>query len=142
MFGIGLDLTIALGLMVIGVIVFFLSQMSILPKKSIPYVAIALAGVFGFTLFRRWRQGKIKEEIKALEKTRDEVEETLKEVKEHTQASEEELNRVEAEFEQAKAAQAKEALLIQERAEEKKKEIEELSTLEAFERFDAAFGGG
>ena len=72
---------IALGLIGIAVIIFLISRMGLLPKKTLPFIAAALAGAFGVALFQGYRSRKIREKIKKLEEEIAMREKNLKEMK-------------------------------------------------------------
>jgi len=77
LFTANLDLAIAGALIIIAVILFILYKMSILPQKSLPFVAVAIAGVFGVTLFRSWLLNK---QVNDLKKRDDEMKKKEKEL--------------------------------------------------------------
>ena len=140
-FEIPIEYHIAIGLVVITLVVFLLSRTHILPKKSLPFVAAALLGAFGLSVFQRWRQGNLRQELERREKEIREKEKRLEQLKKEADASEEELRRIQAELDKERAAIKKEILLIEAKNEEEKKRIDNLLVDELFEEFDRVFGG-
>jgi len=140
-FQIPLDIQIAVGLVVITLVVFLLSRIKILPKKSLPFIAAALLGAFGFSVFKQWRQRGLRKELREKEKQIKEKEKRLDELKAKADASEQELRRIQADLNKERAALQKEILIIEEKNKAEKERIENLPDDELFEEFDRAFGG-
>lgn len=58
-----IDVTLALGLIAVALVVFLLARMEVLPRKSLPYVAAGLAGAFGIGVFNAWRRRAAKDDL-------------------------------------------------------------------------------
>jgi hypothetical protein len=136
---IGTDTYIALGLVGIIVVVFLVYRMGFLPKKSLPFVIGGLLAIFGIHLFRQSRKNGLRKELEDLEDQLNKKEKDLEYKKEVLDISEQELQTVKAEADKQRAAIQKELLLNEAQHEDEKKEIEELSTMETFERFRQNF---
>ena len=67
-----LDVIIAGALLLVGGVIFLLSRINILPKKSLPYVAAAIAGAVGLGIFSQWRRSKLIGELDERKKKADE----------------------------------------------------------------------
>jgi septal ring factor EnvC (AmiA/AmiB activator) len=134
------DLIIGFGLIGIVIIVFLLYRMSILPKKSIPYVFGALAAIFGIAMFRRMRINGLKKELEERENKLKDQEARLQELKKNYQATEESLAKAKDELERQKAAYKKTMLQIDAEKRERLEEIETLSGDELDDAFDELLG--
>lgn len=137
----GFDIYIAIGLIAIALIIIFINQMGVLPKKSLPFVAGGLLGIFGYFMFRRSRQKGLKKEIKRREEALKVEEKRLDTMKKEMQVSEQELNEVQAELDNQRAAAKKALLLNEAKTKAEKERIDKLSTKDTFDEFDAVFGG-
>jgi len=73
------DLYIALGMLIFVVTVFIISRIGFLPKKTLPFVVGALAGVVGIVIFKRQRTNGLRKE---LEKREEELREREKKLDE------------------------------------------------------------
>lgn len=135
------DLLIAFGLIGIIIMLYLIYRLQILPKKSLPYLAATLAGVFGFAFFKKWRSDKLNGELKELEKELKKKEEKLKEIKNTYEVSDREMKKFEAELDQHRKAYEKEILLIRAEKKGKKEEIERLSGDDLHDTFRKAFAG-
>jgi len=133
------DLLIAFSLIGIIIALLLIYRMQILPNKSLPYVAFALAGVFGFALFKKWKSDKLNSELKKLEKELKKKEEKLKDIKKTYDASDTKLHKMEAELEHHRTAYKKEILLINAKNNEEKERIDDLDGKELFDEFRKAF---
>jgi len=58
-----LDVTIAVVLILVGLTVFLISRIGMLPKKSLPFIAAAFLGAIGVSVFHQWRRNKLLKEI-------------------------------------------------------------------------------
>lgn len=135
-----IDTYIVLGLVGIAVLLFLISRMGLLPKKSLPYIAAALAGAFGLALFNKLRSDNLNEEIKQLEEDLKKREKKLEEIKITYEASDRKLEEKKAELDDHLAAYKKETLLIKEENKKEKERIEKLSGEELHNEFRKAFG--
>lgn len=135
----GLDTIIAFGLIGITIILFLISRMGILPKKSLPYIAAALVGIFAAGLVRKWRQNKTREELKKREEKLKERESKLEGIRGTSEASDKKLEEMKAELDRHRAAYEKEILLIGAENKENKEIIDRLSGEELHNKFREAF---
>lgn len=130
-----IDTYIAFGLVAIAVVVFLISQMGILPKKSLLFVVAALAGVFGITLFRKHRVNSLLKDLKSREDQLKKREEELKELKEGYSISEQKLQEVKAKLERQRAAYEKTIMQIKAENKKEKERIDNLSGDKLHEEF-------
>jgi hypothetical protein len=121
------DLYIVGGLLGVVVIVFLLSRVKLLPKKSLPFVIGGLLGVLGLTVFNRHRQGRLLKELKDREKGLKEREKILDELKNRSEISGQKLNEMKAEFQRQQEAYKKEILLLKAKNKKQKERIDDLS---------------
>lgn len=131
----GYDLILAIGLIAIVLLVLLLVKIGILPKKNIPFVIAALAGIFGFTLWRESRLKKLREELEKRESELKKREEILQKLKEDYQASEKELQKARAELEKHREAYQKAILQLNAANEQEKERIDQLYGDELNEEF-------
>ncbi len=134
------DMVIAFGLIGIIIVVFLISRMGILPKKSLPFLIAALAAVFGIALFKRLRTDKLKDELKKREDELKKKEEKLKELKANYNVSEIKLQEMNADLERHRAAYEKELLDLKAENKKEKDRIDSLSGEELHDEFKKAFG--
>ncbi len=66
-----IDLLVAGGLIAVALVIYFLSRLRLLPKKSLPFVAGALLGVVGIGIWRAKRTDALRQELKRKEKELD-----------------------------------------------------------------------
>jgi len=132
------DLLVAFGLIGIVVIVFIVSQMGLLPKKSLPFVIGALLGAFGWTVWREKRISKLREDLKRREKALKEREKKAEELKKKYQIADEKLDELKSELERQRSAYEKEILLLKAKNAEYKKYIDSLSGDELHDEFEDA----
>lgn len=136
----GIDTYVAFGLIGIVVVMFLLSKMNVLPKKSLLFVAAALAGVFGLSLLRERRTKHLRKDLEEREKKLKEQEQKLKDLHERYGLAEDKLSEAKAELERQRSAYEKAILHIREKNEEEKKRIDALSGEELHHEFRSAFG--
>ena len=118
---------IALGLIGIVVVIFLIDRMGVLPRKSLPYIAAALAGAFGIALFRGYRSDQAKERIKKQEEELAKREQNLKVLKDTYNASDQVLQKMQADLEAQRAAARNDLLQIQAGNKAEKDRIDKLS---------------
>lgn len=122
------DLYIAGGLVGIVVIVYLLSRMKFLTKKSLPYVALGLLAALGFGYFKLRRMDSAKKKIKEIKKKIKDIEENkLKPLEEKDKNLTHELNEIRTKLDDKLAAHEKQTLLDQAKTKEEFKRIEKLS---------------
>jgi hypothetical protein len=133
------DFTIPLILIVVAIVVIVASKMGVLPKKSLPFVAGALASVFGLSLFKKLQD---KSRRSALQKREEELAALgtrAQATAAATSAADVQRTAALAELQRQKESVAKEELLIQARTDAEKDEISKLQGVELFERFVKTF---
>lgn len=134
------DLVIAFGLIGIILVLFLISRMGILPKKSLPYVAIALAGIFGFAIFRNKQKSDLQKQLDELEKQLKEQKNNAEKIKNELGVKEEQLDKALSNHVKTEAAVKKNIMILDAKNTEEKERIESLSDEEAFSEFTQAFG--
>jgi septal ring factor EnvC (AmiA/AmiB activator) len=107
-------------------VILVLSKISVLPRRTLPYIIAAFAGLFGFALWREYRIRGLRKELELREAELKKREEKLAALKESYLVSERELQKITAELDAQKAAYQKSMLQIDARTEEEKKAIDQL----------------
>jgi septal ring factor EnvC (AmiA/AmiB activator) len=131
----GFDMIIAIALVASAALVLFLVKINLLPKKSLPFVFGAIAGIFGFTLWRESRMRKLRQELEKREKELQEREKVLKKLKDDYQASETELREAKAELDKHREAYKKDMLQLDAENEKEKDRIDQLYGKELNDEF-------
>jgi hypothetical protein len=133
----GIDTIIALGLIGIVIIIFIITRIGTLPKKSLPYIIAALAAAFGiYKIYNligssKKAMGRIKE----LEKDIAVREKNIIELKKNLNLSDQKLQELLAELEQHKAAAERELLQMRADSKIEKERIDKLSGEDLHEEF-------
>jgi hypothetical protein len=127
------DLLVAFGLIALGLVAVLLYRMGFLPKKSLPFVAAAIAGIVGWRIFKGRREAALRAEIKRIEGAIAERARELDALAVRAGTADEEVLAARAALEKQKAAVAKELLLLEERSAERRREIEAMGTNQVFE---------
>ena len=91
------DLIIALGLIGIVIVVFLLSRMKLLPKKTLPYIALALLAGLGIAYFKTRKDDNVKKEIERLKEDIKKREAKVEELKKADAINVEKLNTISGE---------------------------------------------
>jgi hypothetical protein len=133
------DLTIPLILIVVAIVVIVASKMGVLPKKSLPFVAGALASVFGLSLFKKLQDKSRRSALLQREKELDALAMHAQATAAATNAADLQRTAALAELQRQKEAVQKETLLIEARTAAEKEEISKLQGVELFERFVKTF---
>ncbi len=133
------DLTIPLILIVVAIVVIVASRMGVLPKKSLPFIAGALASVFGLSLFKQLQDKSRRSALLQREKDLDALAARARATAAATNAADLQRTAALAELQRQKEAVQKETLLIEARTEAEKQEISKLQGVELFERFVKTF---
>jgi nitrate reductase NapE component len=134
------DLVIAGGLVLIAIVVFLLSRMGLLPKKSIPIVAGALVGAFGIVIWRQRRTQIMRARLEELEKELKIREGKVKQLRDGSLASETELRKAQAELSAQRTALQQSILQVDARTKEERERIDRLDTNEVADEFVRRFG--
>ncbi len=130
------DLYIAGGLVVIAIVVFFLTQIGLLPKKSIPIVAGALLGGLGLVIFRAARQRALEAQLKQVKKEVDERDQRLTQMQQQYGLKEQEIAAQRQRLDDQVAARQKEILTLQAQTAQQKAQIDQMTS----EQVHTAFG--
>lgn len=131
------DVAIALGLIAVVVIMFITAQIGLLPKKALPFVAAALLGAIGISVFRAHRMSALRRDLEEREKVLEKQEKQLDEMKDQLKISEQELNQVNAEVSRQREVYKKEVLMIDAKNKEEMQKIDTLQGEELDREFDA-----
>jgi len=134
------DLVIAGGLVLIAIVVFLLSRMGLLPKKSIPIVAGALLGAFGIVIWRQRRTQIMRARLEELEKELKIREDKVKNLRAGSLASETELRKAQAELSAQRAALQQSILQVDASTKAERERIDRLDTNEVADEFVRRFG--
>ncbi|MCX6581030.1 MAG: hypothetical protein NT166_12700 [Candidatus Aminicenantes bacterium] len=134
------DLIIALGLIGIVIVVFLLSRMKLLPKKTLPYIALALLAGLGIAYFKTRKDDKVKKEIERLKEDIKKREAKVEELKKTDAINVEKLKEISGEIDNKLATHARETLKEKADLEEEKKRLDNLTDMEVFEEYRKAHG--
>ena len=134
------DITIAVIVLVIVVAIVLVARMGILPKKSLPYLAAGLAGVFGIALFRKLRQQDLQNDLRQREQGLKDLEARARQTRSGVDAADQQLTQALADLQRQKEATQKEMLLIQANTDAEKAAIGALQGEDLFRKFDQVFG--
>ena len=134
------DITIAVIVLIIVVAIVLVARMGILPKKSLPYLAAGLAGVFGIALFRKLRQQDLQNDLRQREQGLKELEARMRQTRSGVDAADQQLTQALADLQWQKEATQKEMLLIQANTDAEKAAIGALQGEDLFRKFDQVFG--
>jgi hypothetical protein len=137
---IGIDTYIAAGLIITTIVVLILSRINLLPKKSLPFVLAAIAGLFGWSILRRKRTKELQSQIKKREGKIKNLLKELDRLKDKYGASSVQLERIKAELEIQKSAHEKEILNINKKHKEESDRIDNLSGQELHDAYADVFG--
>lgn len=121
------DLYIAGGLVVIALVVFFLTQIGLLPKKSIPIVAGALLGGLGLVIFRAARQRALEAQLKQVKKEVDDRDKRLTQMQQQYGLKEQEVAAQRARLEDQITARQKEVLALQAQDAARKQQVDQMT---------------
>jgi hypothetical protein len=140
MMGLVPDITIAVVLLVIAVVVVAIAQMGILPKKTLPFIAAGLAGVFGIAVFRKWREQSLRTDLERRDRELQGLAARAGQTAAGVAAADQQLTAAAAALQSQKEATQKELLLIRATTAEEKDAISRLQGEELFRKFDEVFG--
>ena len=84
------DITIALAVVAVAVVVFFAVRIGVLPKKSAPFVAVALLAAIGFSAYRERHARNLHGVLKKKEAELRRKDQELKELKRQYELSDQE----------------------------------------------------
>ncbi len=121
------DLYIAGGLVVIALVVFFLTQIGLLPRKSIPIVAGALLGGLGIVIFRAARQRALEAQLKQVKKEVDDRDKRLTQMQQQYGLKEQEVAEERGRLEDQITARQKEILALQAQDAARKQQVDQMT---------------
>jgi Skp family chaperone for outer membrane proteins len=134
------NITIAVVLLVIAVVTVVISQMGILPKQSLPYIAAGLAGVFGIAVFRKWRETALRGELEQREQELQGLASRAQQSRAGVTAADQQLTTALATLQSQREAAQKQLLLIHASTAQEQEAISNLHGEELFQKYDEAFG--
>ena len=137
---IGIDTYIAAGLIITTIVILILSRINLLPKKSLPFVIAAVAGLFGWSILRRKRTKELQSQIKKREEKIKNLLKDLDRLKDKYGASSAKLEQIKTELEIQKSAHEKEILNINKKHKTESDRIDNLSGQELHNAYADAFG--
>lgn len=137
---IGMDMVIAFGLIGIAIVTYLIYRLRILPNRHLPFVAAALAGIFGIAILKKMRQAKLSEELKKLEEAAERQTDKARDLKETAEAEEQVASEYRAKLERRRDALKEEMLLIEAEHRRERERINNMTKTEKMERFDKVFG--
>src|SRR2546427_11735079 len=98
------DISTAVIVLIIVVAIVLVARMGILPKKSLPYPAAGLAGVFGIALFRKLRQQDLQNDLRQRERGLKELEARMRQTRSGVDAADQQLTQALADLQRRKGA--------------------------------------
>ena len=140
MMGLFPDITIAVVLLVIAVVTVVISQMGILPKQSLPYIAAGLAGIFGIAVFRKWRENTMRRELEQREQQLQGLAARAQQTAGTVAVADQQLTTALATLQSQKEAAQKELLLIHASTAQEQEAISNLHGEDLFQKYDQVFG--
>jgi biopolymer transport protein ExbB/TolQ len=129
------DLYVAFGLLFVVIVVFIASRVGILPKKSIPILLGALAGVLGLRLLKKWQGRALDGQIKELQDRIAKRDVDLQALEAQSEVSHQELAAARAALDQQLAAAQKQSLALEAADKAEKERIARLSTDATIDEF-------
>ncbi len=139
------DLTLAIGLVIAVVGVILLHSIGVLPKKSVPYVLLAIGGVFGIAWFRDRQARGLRKKLQEKEKALKELEERAEASRVEFEGQHAKLEEMKADLEKTKDALKTSMLELKAEGEEERERIASLQGEELDSEFDRllnSLGGG
>jgi uncharacterized membrane protein len=136
------DLAIAGGLVIAAIVVFLLNRAGVLPTKALPFVAAAVFGAVGWSIFREKRR---EQALKDLDRKREELKEhdkVLDEKRKELDISERDFQVLKSQKEAEIKSSQKAVLILETEAEkDRKKRDEELKRINELQggELDAEF---
>lgn len=134
------DLTLAIGLVIAVVGVILLHSIGVLPKKSIPYVLLAIVGAFGFAWFRDRQARGLRKKLEEKEKALEELEQRAEASRQEFDAEHAKLDELKADFEKSREALKVSMLELKAEGEEERERIANLQGEELDNEFDKLLG--
>jgi hypothetical protein len=108
-----LDLYVAFGLLFVVIVVFIASRVGVVPKKSIPIVLGAVAGVLGLRLLKAWQGRALDGQIKELKDRIAKRDIDLKTLEAKSEVSHQQLAATRAALDQQLSAAQKQRLALE-----------------------------
>ena len=105
------DIYIAGGLVLIVIIVYLLSRMKLVTKKTLPYVVLGLLAALGFGYFKLRRMDSARKKIKEIKKEIDKRKEKVTALEKASEADKAKLKEIDAELDRKLAAHEKQSLM-------------------------------
>lgn len=136
-----LDLWVAGGLVVISLLLFFLSQIGLLPRKTLPYVAGVLAGGLGLVIFKSWRQRGMSQELERRKAEVDRLHKQVDTVRQTYAVTEREVAAERARLNDQIAALAKDNRELEAKLKTYAGAVQGMSRTQTQDEFDLQFGG-
>jgi hypothetical protein len=133
-------MTIAVGLIITALLAIFISRLNILPKKSLPFIILALFGGFGIFVWKHSREKALRKELEKLDKEIKEREKRVKVLREKARISDDEYQNVLKKLENQRNIYKKSIMEIKAKNKEEKMRIERLSGEELNDEFLKAIG--
>jgi hypothetical protein len=133
------DLLVAVVLVGIAVVVFIANRIGVLPAKGIPVVVGSLIGLFGIVIFRQRRVDAMRKQLEELRKQLQQNEKILADLRQKSEASEEETAAARAALDNQIAATKAEILRIRAETAAERERLRDLPPDQVDLEFDRAF---
>lgn len=134
------DIAVALGLIAFAVVIVLLARMEVLPKKSLPYVAAALASALTFGLLKAWRKSENDKDYEEKKKELDRLRANTTALAAKHKDAQRETERIQAEIDRAEETHQKAILQSEARTAAEKGRIDGLHGDDARREFMKRFG--
>lgn len=134
-----LDLLVAGGLIAIAAVLYILSRIRLLPKKSLPFVAGALLAVLGIGIWRAKRTDALREELKRKQKELEALKKRADTLRDGSEEAEQELRAAIAEGEREREALMRNILRNEQGTEVARERVDALPDDQLLDEFMRAF---
>lgn len=127
LFNLSVDLSLAVGLIIAAIGIVLLTRIGLLPKKSVPYVLLAVGGAFGLAWFKRRQARGLRKRLQEEERRLKALEARLAEAGARLGESDARLEATRAEVEARRLAIAESIVELEAGHEQRLQEISGLS---------------
>jgi septal ring factor EnvC (AmiA/AmiB activator) len=134
------DLYIAGGLVLIVIIVYLLSRLKLVTKKTLPYAVLGLLAALGFGYFKLRRMDSATKKIKEIKKEINKRKEKVAALENASEADKAKLKEIDAELDRKLTAHKKQSLMENVESKEEKERLKNLSDQELLKEFSSTFG--
>ena len=120
------DISLAIGLVIAAVGVILLSNIGLLPKKSIPWVLLAIGATFGFAWFKDRQAKGLRKKLEEQEKELKKLAQRMEKTRAETDAEHAKLEKAKTELRKVEESTAKSILELEAKGREERVRIAQL----------------